>query len=125
MSKIVTAGRRHLKNDVWHDDNGPIAGFPDQWDPAMTDAEIELAALSDPDNPPTRPDQPMRRIALVRSVRQRLGMSVDDFARAYGIPPDVIRAWERHEISPTAAEMSFLKAIQQAPDAVREALAPA
>jgi putative transcriptional regulator len=67
----------------------------------------------------------MRRIALVRFVRQQLGLTIEGFAEAYGIPADVVRTWERHEAEPTAAEMSFLKAIARAPDAVRKALTAA
>ncbi len=28
MNKIVTTGKRFLKDDRWHDDNGPIQGSP-------------------------------------------------------------------------------------------------
>lgn len=125
MSKISTTGRRYLRGDVWHDEHGPIPGFPDQWDPPMSDVEIEAAALSDPDNQPTGRGQPMRRLAFVRFVRQQLGLTVEEFAGTYGIPAVVVEGWERHEIEPTAAEISFLKAIAQAPDVIREALAAA
>ncbi len=123
MSKtITTGGRRYLEDGVWHDDNGPIPGYPDQWQPPMTDAEVEAAALDDPDCQPTPPGGPARRVSLARFTRQKLGMSSEEFAAAYGIPLDTLRAWERHEAEPTPAEMSLLRAIATAPDAVRAAL---
>ncbi len=52
MNKIATAGKRFLKDDRGHDDNGPIPGTPADWDPPMTDEEVTLAALSDLDAQP-------------------------------------------------------------------------
>ena len=46
-------------------------------------------------------------------------MTLEGFAAAYGIPTDTLRAWERHEAEPSPAELSYLHAIQRAPDAVR------
>jgi putative transcriptional regulator len=119
MSKIVTIGKRVLKGDAWHDDNGPI---PDgDWVPPMTDAEITEAALSDPDCPPTSPDRlaRMRRVSLARFVRQKLGLSIDEFAAAYDIPIETLKAWERHELAPTPVELAYLRAIERAPQAIR------
>lgn len=120
MSKIVTSGSRVLKGDAWHDANGLI---PDgEWDPSMTDEEIEIAALSDPDCLPTPPEQlaKMRRIAPARFIRQQLGMSIETFAIDFDIPLDTLRAWELHHAEPTPVELAYLRAIQRAPDAVRK-----
>lgn len=52
MDKIATTGKRHLKGDLWYDDNGPITGSPADWVPPMTDDEIEIAARADPSAQP-------------------------------------------------------------------------
>ena len=62
----------------------------------------------------------MQRVALAKFVRQKLGMTQEAFAAAYDIPLDVLRAWERHETEPSAVELAYLRAIEQAPDAVRK-----
>jgi putative transcriptional regulator len=86
-----------------------------------SDADIVAAAESDPDNPPLTEAQltRMRPISRARYVRRKLGLDASQFAVAYGIPLDTLRAWERHEVEPTAAELSYLDAILRAPDAVR------
>lgn len=124
MSKIVTTGKRYLKDDRWHDDNGPIAGTPDDWEPEMTDEEISMAALSDPDCVPTPPERlaHMRRVSPAKFARQKLGMRIEDFAAVYGIPLETLRAWERHDAEPTPAEATYLRAILNAPEAVRSAV---
>ena len=40
MSKLVTTGKRYLKDGRWHDDNGPLPDEPREWEPPMTDEEI-------------------------------------------------------------------------------------
>jgi DNA-binding transcriptional regulator YiaG len=124
MNKIATSGKRVLKGDVWHDDNGEIPGFPDQWDPPMTDAERLIAAHADADNPPMTPERLARArpVSRARFVRQKLGLSIEEFSQRYGIPLDVLRAWERHQATPDAAELAYLDVIMEAPDAVAAAL---
>ena len=125
MNKTVTSGKRVLKGDAWHDDNGAIPATPDFWEPPMTDDEIDEAARSDPDNPPLSPKQlasPPRRVAFAKRLRWKLRMSREAFASAYGIPEATLRAWERHEAEPSPAELSYLRAIQAAPGAVRDAI---
>lgn len=96
---------------------------PDDWArlDAMTDDEVTACALADPDAQPLTAEQSvkMRRIAPARFIRMKLRMTLDGFAAAYGIPVDTLRAWERHEAEPTPAELSYLRAIQRTPDAVR------
>jgi putative transcriptional regulator len=125
MSKIVTSGKRILKGDAWHDDTGPIAGYPDQWDPPMTDEERHVAALSDPDNPPMTADRlaRMQRISRAKFVRQKLGLSVAEFSERFGIPMETLQAWERHQAEPDAAALAYLSVIEHAPEVVREAVA--
>jgi hypothetical protein len=52
MNKLVTTGKRYLKDGRWYDDNGPLPDEPLGWEPPMTDEEITVAAKSDPDVPP-------------------------------------------------------------------------
>jgi putative transcriptional regulator len=124
MSKTITTGKRSLKDDVWHDDNGAIAGYPDQWDPPMTDAEITAAAQSDPDNPPLTTERlaDMRRVARAKFIRQKLGLSQEDFAHRFQIPLNTLRDWEQHKYEPDLAAQAYLKVIERAPDTVQWAL---
>jgi putative transcriptional regulator len=126
MSKTNTTGKRILRDDVWHDDNGPIDGYPDQWDPPMSDAEITEAALSDPDNQPLSPEQlsGMRRVARAKFIRQKLGLSQEDFAARFRIPLSTLREWERHRSEPDHAAQAYLQVIEHASETVEWALKP-
>lgn len=33
MNTYATTGKRVLKGDIWHDDNGPIPDTPLEWSP--------------------------------------------------------------------------------------------
>ena len=124
MKKIATTGKRYLKDDRWHDANGPIPVHPGEWDPPMTDEEITLAALSDPDAQPLTDAQlaRMQRVPLAKRLRWKLGLSQDDFARRFGIPVGTLRDWEQHRSKPDQAAESFLKVIAANPKAVEKAL---
>jgi putative transcriptional regulator len=125
MNKIVTTGKRFLKDDRWHDDNGPIPDSPADWDPPMSDEEVTLAALSDPDAQPLTAEQlaRMRRVAFARHVRWKLGLSQAEFAARFHIPVGTLRDWEQHRTEPDAAAAAYLRVIAENPDAVRQALA--
>lgn len=58
----------------------------------------------------------------VRLLRRRLGMSQDEFAKAYGIPLSSIRQYEIGRHMPPPAVRAYLKAISAEPEAVRRAL---
>ena len=125
MKKIVTTGKRFLKDDGWHDDNGPIPLHPGEWDPPMTEEEIMAAALADPDAQPLTDEQlaRMRRVPLAKHVRWKLGLSQEDFARRFGIPVGTLRDWEQHRTKPDQAAESYLKVIAANPKAVAKVLA--
>jgi DNA-binding transcriptional regulator YiaG/uncharacterized DUF497 family protein len=76
----------------------------------------------DTENPPVSRKRlaRMQRVAPAKFVRQKLGMTQEAFAAAYDIPLAVLRAWERHESEPSSVELAYLRAIEQAPDAVRK-----
>ena len=59
----------------------------------------------------------------IRKLRNRLGMSQDEFARAYGIPVTSIRQYEIGRHMPPPAVRAYLKAIDAEPEVVRKAVA--
>ena len=61
----------------------------------------------------------------VRLLRRRLGMSQDEFAKAYGIPASSIRQYEIGRHMPPPAVRAYLKVIEAEPERVRRALAGA
>lgn len=65
----------------------------------------------------------LKRPALPKRVRLSLGLSQQAFAERYGIPLRTLQEWEQRRCEPDAAVVSYLHAIQQAPDVVAEALA--
>jgi putative transcriptional regulator len=91
----------------------------------MTDEEVELAALSDPDAPPSTAEQlaQMRRVAYARHVRWKLGLSQTEFAVRFHIPIGTLRDWEQHRTKPDSAAAAYLRVIADNPDAVLQVLA--
>lgn len=124
MNKIVTKGPRRLAGDRWHDDNGPIADHPLEWDPPMTDDEITAAAMSDPDAQPSTDEQlsRMRRAGLAGVIRRRLRLSHDEFEARYHILAETLVAWERGQAAPDAAMLAYLILIDADPDGVAATL---
>lgn len=92
---------------------------------AMTEEEIEAAALSDPDNLPLSEAELARARPLpdVAAIRRRLGMSQAAFAETFHIPLATLRDWEQRRRVPDQAARAYLRVIARASDAVRAALA--
>lgn len=92
----------------------------------LTDEEVEAAALSDPDNPPMTEEElsQMRRVVDARRVRKNLKMTQVQFAETFEIPLGTLRDWEQKGtfISHNQAAASYLRVIEQNPEAVIEAL---
>ena len=124
MSKIATSGKRYLKDDRWHDDNGPLPDEPLEWDPPMTEEEVHIAALSDPDAQPLSKDQldHMRRIPFAKHVRWQSGLSQAEFARRYRIPLGTLRDWEQGRTVPEATAEAYLAVIKAEPEVVARAI---
>lgn len=59
----------------------------------------------------------------IRKLRNRLGMSQDEFATAFGIPVTSIRQYEMARHMPPLAVRAYLKAIEAEPEVVRKAVA--
>ena len=91
---------------------------------AMTDEEVRAAALSDPDAQPLSPEQlaGMRRVSRVKVLRQRLGMTQAEFARAFHLPITTLRDWEQHRSTPDTPARALLLAIERDPKAMRRLL---
>lgn len=95
---------------------------------AMTDEEITAAALSDPDNPPLT-DEEIERFAaarLAKVVRNRLGMTQEQFAERYHISYGRLRDLEqcRNE-RPDSALVAYLRVIAHDPEGVAKVLSDA
>jgi putative transcriptional regulator len=91
----------------------------------LTDAEIRAAALSDPDAQPSTPEQlaRARRVVDVRLIRERHGLSQEQFARRFGLRIEMVRGWEDKTLVPDAAAVTLLRVIWADPDAVRRVVA--
>jgi putative transcriptional regulator len=59
----------------------------------------------------------------IRKLRNRLGMSQQDFADAFGIPAANIRQYEIGRHMPPPAVRAYLKVIDAEPELVRKAVA--
>src|SRR5499427_4281338 len=92
---------------------------------AMTDEEVLVAALSDPDAQPMTPEQlaKMRRVSRVKVLRQRLGMTQAEFAEAFHLPITTLRDWEQRRSTPDAPARALLLAIERDPEMMRRLLA--
>ena len=60
----------------------------------------------------------------VRAVRERLGYSQRNFAKAFGVSVATLRNWEQGRRYPRGPARVLLMIIDQEPDAVQRALAP-
>jgi putative transcriptional regulator len=58
------------------------------------------------------------------SIRTRLGMSQDKFAKALGIPPATLRNWEQGRTRPDPVAMSFFALVADDPERAFRVLAP-
>jgi putative transcriptional regulator len=92
---------------------------------SMTDDEAMSAALDDPDAPPLSADQlaNVRRVWWVKALRQRLGMTQAQFARAFHLPITTLRDWEQRRSTPDAPARALLLAIERDPETMRRLLA--
>lgn len=86
----------------------------------MTDAEIERAALDDPDAQPLTEEHlaKARRVSRIKTVRRALRMTQEDFSAAFGIPLGTLRDWEQGAKEPDATARAYLLAIAGDPAAV-------
>ena len=88
---------------------------------AMTDAEVEAAAASDPDAQPVI-GEPLARVPRVKTLRRALRLTQEEFAARYLIPLGTLRDWEQQRAEPDRPARAYLKAIAGDPEGVRRAL---
>jgi len=58
----------------------------------------------------------------VRAMRQKLGMTQENFAVRYGLTLARVRDWEQGRSAPDGAVRAYLKVIEKEPEAVERAL---
>ena len=99
---------------------------------AITDEQIHAAALSDPDAPPLPlgSDEEMEKLGFIRipnvkKLRERLGLTQEDFAATYRIPVGTLRDWEQARKFPDATARAYLTVIARNPEAVANLLGEA
>ena len=109
--------------------DGTIRPFPpDRTDwaalRAMTEEEINTAALSDPDNPPRTPEREkhLKRMPRAKVIRRALHLTQEEFAARFRIPLGPLRDWEQGKTEPDQAARAYLTVIARNPKAVTEAL---
>ena len=63
---------------------------------ARTEAQNTAAALADPDALPATPEQlaRARRMVNVQLIRERLGLTQEEFARRFGLRLEMVLGWE-------------------------------
>lgn len=91
---------------------------------AMTEEEIEANARADPDNPPLTAAElaRMRPVPNPKRIRDRLGMTQEQFAVRFQVPLGTLRDWEQGVREPDSAARTLLRVIDQNPEAVLQAL---
>ncbi|WP_157082965.1 helix-turn-helix domain-containing protein [Novosphingobium lentum] len=90
--------------------------------------ETTIAIPADPDDPEDFDVSVagMERAHMgrrIRRLRNRLGLSQDEFARVYGIPVSNIRQYEIGRHMPPPAVRAYLKVIDAEPEAAARAVA--
>lgn len=91
----------------------------------LAEEEIHAAALSDPDAQPATPEQlaRARRRVDVRLIREKFGLTQEEFARRFGLKLEMLRGWEDRSLVPDPAAVTLLRVIWAEPEAVRRAVA--
>ena len=86
----------------------------------MTETEVHAAALSDLDAQPLTAERlaTMRRVVNVKKLRERLGLTQQAFAEAYGIPVGTLRDWEQRRKNPDAPARAYLEVIEADPERI-------
>ena len=104
--------------------DGSERRFPDTPIRPMTEAEIEAAALADPDARPMTAEQMRnaRRVPRAKTLRRALGLTQEEFATRYHIPIGTLRDWEQGRCEPDQPSLAYLRVIAHDPEGVIRAL---
>ena len=91
----------------------------------MTEAEINAAALADPDAQPLTEENMarMRPVPRAKTLRRALGLTQEEFAARFQIPLGTLRDWEQGRAEPDQPARAYLKVIAVDAQAVQRALA--
>lgn len=86
---------------------------------ALTEKEIHAAAVADPDAQPLPRDmRGLTRIPNVKQMREKIGLTQEEFASVYRIPLGTLRDWEQRRKFPDAPARAYLQTIASGPDVV-------
>src|SRR6185312_2421935 len=91
---------------------------------SMTDREVRAAALKDPDARPLTDVEfaRVRHVARTKTLRRALGLTQEEFASRFQIPPGTLRNWEQGRAEPDQTARTYLRAIAGDAAAVQRAL---
>jgi len=115
-----------MKISLGPDDPVPTGDTDWKMVDAMSEEETMARALSDPDAQPLTAEQLARMRSVVpdvAAIRERLGLTQEQFARTFGIPVGTLRDWEQRRKEPDSPARALLRVIEREPEAVRRALA--
>jgi putative transcriptional regulator len=124
------------KDTCWidHEPGEPFPETDTDWNAvdALTDEEVHAAALAAPDAQPIPRGSDaelaklgLHRLVNVKKLRERLGLTQEEFAATYRIPVGTLRDWEQRRKIPDAPARAYLMVIAKNPQAVAEWLRPA
>ncbi len=89
---------------------------------ATTEDDIRRQMIEDGEDPDA-PVTGFREIVPVATIRARLGLSQDKFAKALRIPLATLRNWEQGRTMPDPAAQSLLALVNDDPDRAFKVLA--
>ena len=94
---------------------------------ALTDEEIDAQIAADPDVAPDMSDWPIEDAVFVepvdvKAIRDKLGMSQEQFARTFCLNISSLRDWEQQRRMPRGPARALLRIIDREPAAARRAL---
>jgi putative transcriptional regulator len=104
--------------------DGTERPFPDTPMRPMTEAEVQAAALADPDAQPLTEEKlaRMKPVPRAKTLRRALGLTQEEFAARYHIPIGTLRDWEQGRSELDQPARAYLKVNAGDPEGVRRAL---
>ena len=114
---------------VNHEPGDPFRETDTDWDAidALTTRNSRLRRSADPDAQPipAGTDEELAKLGLhrlvnVKKLRERLGLTQEEFAATYRIPVGTLRDWEQRRKNPDATARAYLMVIAKNPQAVAE-----
>jgi putative transcriptional regulator len=90
----------------------------------MTEAEVHVAAMSDPDARPMTESEwhAARKVPRTKALRRALALTQEEFATRFQIPIGTLRDWEQGKCEPDQSTQAYLRAIAGDAAAVQRAL---